>query len=44
VIEELREGFSLPTLCLAALTYNPTVLFQRRLGWQQKVTTHSLRF
>jgi hypothetical protein len=56
VIKELREGFALPSLCLekfwateaalslAALTYNLTVLFQRHLGWQQKVTIHSLRF
>ena len=56
VIKELREGFALPTMCLekfwsteaalslAALTYNLTVLFQRHLGWQQKVTIHSLRF
>jgi hypothetical protein len=56
VIKELREGFALPTLCLesfwsseaaltlAALTYNLTVLFQRHLGWRQKVTIHSLRF
>ena len=56
VIKELREGFALPTLCLekfwsseaalslATLTYNLSVLFQRHLGWQQKVTIHSLRF
>jgi Transposase DDE domain group 1 len=56
VIKELREGFALPTLCLekfwaseaalslATLTYNLTVLFQRHLGWQRKVTIHSLRF
>jgi hypothetical protein len=56
VIRELREGFALPTLCLnefwsteaalslATLTYNLTVLFQRHLGWQKKVTIHSLRF
>jgi hypothetical protein len=56
VIKELQSGFGLPTLCLqsfwateaalclAALTYNLTVLFQRHLGWQQKVTIHSLRF
>jgi Transposase DDE domain group 1 len=56
VIRELREGFALPTLCLekfwaseaalclATLTYNLTVLFQRHLGWQQKVTIQSLRF
>jgi len=31
-------------LSLATLTYNLTVLFQRHLGWQQKVTIHSLRF
>jgi hypothetical protein len=56
VIKELREGFALPTLCLekfwateaalslASLTYNLTVLFQRHLGWQKKVTIRSLRF
>lgn len=56
VIKELREGFALPSLCLekfwapeaalslAALRYNLSVLFQRHLGWQQKVTIHSLRF
>ena len=56
VIKELREGFALPRLCLekfwateaalslAALTYNLSVLCQRHLGWQQKVTIHSLRF
>ena len=56
VIKELREGFALATLCLekfwaseavlslATLTYNLSVLFQRHLGWQQKVTIHSLRF
>jgi hypothetical protein len=56
VIKELRAGFALPTLCLekfwaseaalslATLTYNLTVLFQRHLGWQRKVTIHSLRF
>ena len=56
VIKELREGFALPTICLdsfwateaalvlATLTYNLTVLFQRHLGWQTKVTIHSLRF
>jgi hypothetical protein len=31
-------------LTLATLTYNLTVLFQRHLGWQTKVTIHSLRF
>jgi len=56
VIKELREGFALPALCLrsfwateaalclATLTYNLSVLFQRHLGWQQKVTIHTLRF
>lgn len=56
VIKELQSGFALPTLCLksfwateaalslATLTYNLSVLFQRHLGWQHKVTIHSLRF
>jgi hypothetical protein len=56
VIKELQQGFALTTLCLqsfwateaalslATLTYNLTALFQRHLGWQQKVTIHSLRF
>lgn len=56
VIKELQAGFALPTLCLekfwaseaalslATLTYNLVVLFERHLGWQQKVTITSLRF
>lgn len=56
VIKELWEGFALPTLCLeqfwateavlslAMLTYNLSVLFQGYLGWQRKLTIHSLRF
>lgn len=56
VIKELQQGFALSTLCfrsfwateaalsLATLTYNLSVLFQRHLGWQTKVTIHSLRF
>jgi hypothetical protein len=56
VIKELHEGFALPTLCLesfwateaalslATLTYNLVVLFERHLGWQQKVTLRNLRF
>jgi len=56
VIKELQQGFALPTLCLrsfwateaalslATLTYNLSVLFQRHLGWQTKVTIQSLRF
>ena len=31
-------------LSLASLTYNLTVLFERHLGWQQKVTLRNLRF
>ncbi|MBK9991439.1 MAG: hypothetical protein IPP19_12070 [Verrucomicrobia bacterium] len=31
-------------LSLATLTYNLTVLFERHLGWQTKVTIQSLRF
>lgn len=31
-------------LSLATLTFNLTVLFQRYLGWQKKVTVASLRF
>lgn len=31
-------------LALAELTYNLTVLFQRHLGWQKKVSIHSFRF
>ena len=56
VIKELQQGFALTSLCLqsfwaseaalslATLTYNLTVLFQRHLGWQQKITIASLRF
>ena len=56
VIKELHAGFALPTLCLeqfwaseaalslATLTYNLTVLFERHLGWQHKVTLRNLRF
>jgi hypothetical protein len=56
VIKELQAGFALPTLCLenfwaseaalslASLTYNLIVLFERHLGWQQKVTLRNLRF
>ncbi len=39
VIKELREGLS-----LATLTYNPFVLFEGHLGWQQKVTLWNLLF
>ena len=56
VIKELPTGLALLTLCLAqfraseaalslaSLTYNLTVLFQRHLGWQQKVTPRNQRF
>ena len=56
MIKELKAGFALPTLCLekfwaseaalslASLAYNLVVLFERHLGWQQKVTLSNLRF
>lgn len=56
VIKELQDGFAAQSLCLdrfwateaalclATLTYNLAVLFQRHLGWRDKVTIHSLRF
>jgi hypothetical protein len=56
VIKELQHGFGLSglicqnffateaALSLAVVAYNLTVLFQRHLGWQTKVTIHSLRF
>jgi hypothetical protein len=56
VIKELQAGFALPTICLeqfwaseaalslASLTYNLIILFERHLGWQQKVTLRNLRF
>ena len=56
VNKELQADFALPTLCLeqlwaseaalslASLTYNLVVLFERHLGWQQKVTLRNLRF
>jgi hypothetical protein len=56
VIKELHASFALPTLCLAqfwaseaalslaSLTYNLTLLFERHLGWQHKVTLRNLRF
>lgn len=56
VIKELQAGFALPTLCLekfwaseaalslASLAYNLVALFERHLGWQQKVTLRNLRF
>lgn len=56
VIKELQDGFAAQSLCLdrfwateaalclATLTYNLTVLFQRHLGWRDKVTVHSLRY
>ena len=56
VIKELQDGFAAESLCLqnfwateaalslAGLTYNLTVLFQKHLGWQQKVTVQALRF
>lgn len=56
VIKELQQGFGISSLicknffateaalALAIVAYNLTVLFQRHLGWQTKVTIGSLRF
>lgn len=56
VIKELQAGFALPTLCLkqfwaseaalslACLAYNLIILFERHLGWPQKVSLRNLRF
>lgn len=56
VIKELDEHFGLPQLCLkkfwsteaalslAVLSYNLCVLFQRHLGWLERVTAGTLRF
>lgn len=56
VIKELQHGFGISgliyerfhateaALALAVVAYNLTVLFQQALGWQTKVTIHSLRY
>lgn len=56
VIKELQHGFGISglicerfhateaALSLAVVCYNLTVLFQRALGWQTKVTIQSLRY
>ncbi len=56
VIKELDAHFGLPQLCLekfwsteaalalAVLSYNLCVLFQRHLGWQERVSANTLRF
>jgi hypothetical protein len=56
VRKELQAGFALPTLCLeqfwateaarclACLTDNLIRLFERHVGWQQKVSLRTLRF
>ena len=56
VIKQLDADFGLPQLCLekfwsteaalslAVLSYNLCVLFQRRLGWLDRVTAATLRF
>lgn len=56
VIKQLDADFGLPQLCLqsfwateaalslAILSYNLCVLFQRRLGWLERVTAATLRF
>jgi hypothetical protein len=56
VIKQLDADFALPDLCLAkfwgteaalslaVFSYNLCVLFQRRLGWLERVTAATLRF
>ena len=56
VIKELDHGFALPKLCLekfwateavlslAVMAYNLHVLFQRHLGWMERVTIGTMRF
>jgi hypothetical protein len=56
VIKELDAHFGLPQLCLkkfwsteaalslAVLSYNLCVLFQRHLGWLERVSASTLRF
>ena len=56
VIKQLDADFGLPQLCLekfwsteaalslAIVSYNLCVLFQRRLGWLERVTAATLRF
>jgi hypothetical protein len=56
VIKQLDADFALPKLCLqkfwsteaalslAILSYNLTQLFQRHLGWLDRVTANTLRF
>jgi len=55
-IKELDSSFGLPQICLekfyateaamslAVLTYNLCVLFQRHLGWKERVNAATLRF
>jgi len=56
VIKELDQHYALPklivrsfwgteaALCLAVLSYNLVVLFQRKLGWLERVSLGTLRF
>lgn len=56
VIKELDQHFALPHLCLerfwsteaalslAVLAYNLTILFQRHLGWTDRVSAGTLKF
>jgi hypothetical protein len=56
VVKDLDEYFGIPQLCLkkfwsteaalslAVLSYNLCVLFQRHLGWQERVRAGTLRF
>ena len=56
VIKELDSSFALPQICLekfyateaamslAVLTYNLCILFQRHLGWKERLNAATLRF
>jgi len=56
IIKELDASFALPQICLekfyateaamslAVLTYNLCILFQRHLGWRERVKATTLRF
>jgi Transposase DDE domain group 1 len=56
VIKELDASFALPQICLekfyateaalilAVLSYNLCILFQRHLGWTERITAATLRF
>jgi len=56
IIKELDACFALPQICLekfyateaamslAVLTYNLCILFQKHLGWSERVSATTLRF